>query len=210
MPGALHFADAELLLSVLPQVMEAAKSIIADGLTLTDNQQEIFWHEKKGDQCSTTIRKPFELPNMQKTARVDTAVDTETGKPLFAEILSRDYDVSGCIEMDILYFPTPAGKTKDGDEICMRMLMVADSDSGLILDAKPLDADTDSDEAMLNRLIGLILGSERIPETLRVFDDKYAMLFGSVCDELGIELETGDLPAITEVSKGFLAQFGGG
>lgn len=117
------------------------------------------------------------------------------------------------LEVDLLL--TPGRVAKPGQRpLALYILMVAESNSGLILGAEPMTAErslSEMHEGIPNALLKALLQNQVIPERLLVRSEFLRGLFRNLTQSLNIELRHADeLPSIDEAAAFMLESMFGG
>jgi hypothetical protein len=190
MPWHIDSKDADILIQVLARFIEAY-TVFAEGLAVNFDDNEVLVHQysEKDKKWITRAGDLPPIPMQMHEFRV------ESGD---AEPLRFKKQLKTAVEIETVYLPQVLEENEEGVPVLMRINIIIDSKTGMVLDQRFLDAGEDGDSQMLDMLNNFAAGHGR-PETVKVRDRFAAAVLGDFCGKAGIKLVHSEgMPRIDE------------
>jgi hypothetical protein len=191
-PCAISVSDVQLLLDVLPQYIEAYK-MCRQGILKPDfAANDLVLRSKKEGVWATRVRRhpEFDVPLVHFKPGEPTE---ETAKVL--QKLREEAASSYVMEADAVRFYDWTQRTKDGENICSRLVLTANQTTGKPLNAYPLHADDKTGQGLVETVFACIDQYGK-PEKLSVHDMWTEALLHDFCESVGVSLVVEGTPTI--------------
>jgi hypothetical protein len=202
MPGLLPWyingEDADLLIETLTCFIDACTAFTEGGIAVDFEADQILTHRysaKDGKWITEAGDMPF-IPGGISQLKVDAAQ---------VEPLRFKERTKAAIEADILYFPRAIGENKEGVPVLMRVIVLVDSKTRLVLDQRFLDLEADKDNLLVNVLFDYI-GKYGRPAAVTVRDQFAAAVLEDFCRKIDVPLaHSRGMPAVDEFVREWIS-----
>ena len=155
----------------------------------------------KGERYHLEMVKVSEPP-----ATTPEAAPLQQGR--IRKIRDRTYPVRGVFEVDHFYGSAMIGK-KDERKACVRIGLVADADSGMLLPPELGMPERATSDIIATVVLNAVEAAQRLPREIRVAQHQLKTLLEPLAAELGITVRTAKrLPALQEAKQELLTMMG--
>ncbi|MDR2100975.1 MAG: plasmid pRiA4b ORF-3 family protein [Treponema sp.] len=193
MPWYIDGNDADTLIEALPRFIDAYAAF-AGGLNIDFENDQIIRHRYSNEEGKWITEAGTIPPVSMKITRF--GVDSNDLEPLRFKKQTKT-----TVEAEVLYFPQAVGTNEDGAPVLLRICILADSKTGMILSQRFLGADDDANNRIIDMLFKFISGQGR-PAAVMVRDEFAAGALPDFCEKTGITfVHSGGMPAIDEFAK---------
>ena len=161
----------DLMAGRLKMDMEQGKTILRYS---EEKDGELKWYSKKIQLSVPTVKyKPVVINDDMLIRKVKKA--------------SSMGDIT--LQLDVCYMPSPVQEDKDERPYFPRVFIIAEQNSGLILDFEMYQSIDDDANVTLNKLIGICL-EKGIPKEIKVRNESMVAILDDFCKKTGIKLKT--------------------
>jgi hypothetical protein len=189
LPWYINSSDADLLIEALGCFIDAYSVFAGGGLAVDFDAGQVLIHrysEKEGKWITSAGKMP-PVPSRYNEITVDAAQ---------VEPLRFKKQTKTVVEADVLYFPQVIGENKDGFPVLMRVLVLMNNRTRLILDQRFTDPDEKDDSLLIDMLFSYI-GSHDRPGTIMVRDQFAAATLEDFCKKIDVDLvHSKGMPAV--------------
>jgi hypothetical protein len=179
-PWHITGGDADLLIEVLDRFIDAYSAFAGGGLAVDFDDDEILVH-RYSEKDGKWITRAGELPPIP--IRINE-FRVESGE---VEPLRLKKQLKTTAEIEILYFPQPLGEKREGAPVLMRIGIIMNNKTGIVLDQCFVNAGEDGDRRMFDMFVNFIVNHGR-PETVMVRDKFAAAAIKDLCGKIGVKL----------------------
>jgi hypothetical protein len=193
MPWFINGDDADTLIEVLTRFIDAYAAF-AGGLKIDFEEDQIIKHRfsKEEGKWITEAGKIPPIP-MEIT---HFGVNSNDVEPLRFKKQTKT-----TVEAEVLYLPQTLGENEDGIPLLLRIGLLADTRTGVILDQRFIGAGEDSNNTMIDMLVNVINGRGR-PAAVMVRDPFAVGALPDFCEKIGVTfVHSRGMPAIDEFAK---------
>jgi hypothetical protein len=206
MPGLLPWyigsEDADLLIETLTCFIDAYTAFEKGGIAIDFEGDHLLTHRysaKEGKWITGAGSMPF-IPGEISQLRVDAAQ---------VEPLRFKKRTKATIEAEILYFPQAIGENEEGVPVLMRVIVLMNSKTRLVLDQRFLDLGNDKDGLLVNMLCDYIDKYGR-PAAVVVRDQFAAAVLEDFCGKIDVSLvHSKGMPAVDEFVQEWISLVNG-
>ena len=197
-PWYIDTEQADLLISVYEQLLAAYADYINNKLAVDFDGGETIVRRYVPEQ-DAYVTAVETMPQIEiKTASL------VIGNELLIASLKRQKFNKRVLEMDIMFLPIPIQENKLERPYTPRFIMLADRNSGLILDQHMAEPEEDIDGTVINMVIRYIESFGR-PAVIYVRNDRSGRYIYDLCGKTGIKTVVGDeLSAIDNIVEELL------
>jgi hypothetical protein len=179
LPWYIDSKDADILIEVLARFIESY-TVFAGGLAVNFDDDEVLVH-RYSEKDKKWITQTGSLPSVPMKM---TEFHVESSE---VEPLRFKKQLKTAIEIETIYLPQALEENEEGVPVLMRINVLLDNKTGVVLDQYFLDSGEDGDHQMLDMLNNFIVDHGR-PETIMVRDRFAAAVLGDFCGKVGIKL----------------------
>jgi hypothetical protein len=192
-PWYINSKDADILIEVLTRFIDAYTSF-EGGLKVNFEDDQIISHrysENDGKWITLAGKIPL-IPAKIEEFTVDSG-DVEP--------LRFKKQLKTTAEAETLYFPMTMGISENGVPILMRVNILIDNKTGVILDQNILAPGENENDALIDMLFNFIRKHGR-PKTIMVRDEFNAATLKDFCGKIGVNLVHSEgMPAIDKFAR---------
>jgi hypothetical protein len=189
-PWIINSGDADHLIEVLGRFIEAYGAF-AGGLAVNFEANEVLTH-RYSETDKRWITLAGEMPPIPIRMNEFRVEGSEV------EPLRFKKQLKNAVEIENLYFPQVLERNEEGVPLLMRLGVIVNNKSGVILDQRFLGAGEDGERQMLDMFINFVVDQGR-PETVMVRDKFAAATLKDFCGKIGVKLvHSKGLPKVDE------------
>jgi hypothetical protein len=192
-PWYIDSKDADVLIKVLARFIDAYTAF-EGGMKVDFKNDEILYH-RYSEEEGKWITEAGKMPPIPMTVEQFGVKDGDVEPLKFVK------QTTMVAEAETLYLPQGIKTNDGGAPALMRILILVDNKTGIILDQRFLDIDDDENNRMIDMLFYYMKDHGRV-KTLMVRDTFATWPLKDFCEKIGVHLvHSKGMPAIDRFSK---------
>jgi len=203
-PWYIDSEQAELLIKALQNLIPVCEQYAAGQLEADFDSGDtiVRYYSAKDKAWLNTVK---ELPPIS----INIAYLQVTDEILIARLKKQKRNKAE-LEFDSIYFPAPVCEQEGGRPYLPKLIMLADKDSGIVLDQHMLAPDEDIEEVIISMINDYVMEFGR-PAAIYARDERVGRFLEDLCQKANINLYQGKgMPAINALLLDLVKHLSGG